>query len=135
SAATQLTAGALVGLFLVGYEVLLGNAIAATSVDALHFSLHPFDAARLAFAVGLILAQAIVLWSAVLAVQATSIPWRVSRRSGLALAALLLQAIPIAIISLFPRAIGAAPSTVPALPTAAAGIACLLLAWAMSWAR
>ena len=52
-AITQLGAGALVALLLVGYEVLLGNAISATSVDALHFSLHPLVSARLAFAVGL----------------------------------------------------------------------------------
>jgi signal transduction histidine kinase len=134
-AATQLVAGTLVGLLLVGYEVLLGNAISATSVDALHFSLHPFDTARLAFAIGLILAQAAVLWSAVLAVQLTSMPWRTARGGGIALAACLLQLIPIAIISIFPRAIGAAPSTVPAWPTAAAGLACLVLAWGMAWVR
>ena len=52
-AATQLGAGTAVALLLVGYEVLLGNAISATSVDALHFSLHPLASARLAFAVGL----------------------------------------------------------------------------------
>jgi signal transduction histidine kinase len=133
--ATQLVAGALVGVLLVGYEVLLGNAISATSVDALHFSLHPFDAARLAFAVGLILAQTVVLWSAVLAVQLMSIPWRTPRTGGIALAAFLLQLMPIVVISVYPRAFGAAPSTVPGWPTAAAGIACLALAWGMSWAR
>ena len=62
-AVTQLAAGALVALILIGYEVLLGNAIAATSVDALHFSPHPLVASRLAFAVGLILAQAVVFWA------------------------------------------------------------------------
>ena len=47
-AVTQLVAGTVVALLLVGYEVLLGNAIAATSVDALHFSLASarFGAAR-----------------------------------------------------------------------------------------
>ena len=52
-AISQLAAGAFVALLLVGYEVVLGNAISATSVDALHFSLHPWDssaAARVAFA-------------------------------------------------------------------------------------
>ena len=46
-----------------------------------------------------------------------------------------MQAIPVLVISIFPRAIGAAPSTVPALPTAFAGLACLAMAWAMAWAR
>jgi len=134
-AVTQLVAGAVVGLLLVTYEVLLGNAILATSVDALHFSLHPFDTARLAFAVGLILTQTVVLWSAVLAVRMASISWRFSRTGSVALAAFLLQLIPIAIIAISPRIIGAAPSTVPGWPTAAAGVACLALAWGMAWAR
>ncbi|MCM3881811.1 MAG: hypothetical protein ND807_17015, partial [Vicinamibacterales bacterium] len=134
-AAMQVGAGALVALLLVSYEVLLGNAISATSVDALHFSLHPLDMARLAFAVGLILAQTAVLWSAVLAVQLTWLPWRAPRSGGVALAGLMLQAVPIAVIAAFPRAIGAAPSTIPAGPTMFAGFACLALAWSMAWFR
>ena len=134
-AITQLGAGALVALLLVGYEVLLGNAIAATSVDALHFSLHPLVSARLAFAVGLILAQAVVFWAGIVVVLLMTLPWRMPRSGGVALAAFALQAIPVLIIAIFPRAIGAAPSTVPALPTAFAGLACLALAWAMAWAR
>ena len=134
-AITQLGAGVLVALLLVGYEVLLGNAIAATSVDALHFSLHPLVSARLALAVGLIFAQAVVFWAGILAVIVMSVPWRIPRAGGIALAGFALQAIPVLIISIFPRAIGAAPSTVPALPTASAGLACLSMAWAMAWAR
>jgi signal transduction histidine kinase len=134
-AITQLGAGILVALLLVGYEVLLGNAIAATSVDALHFSLHPLVSARLAFAVGLILAQAVIFWAGILAVIVMSVPWRIPRASGIALAGFALQTVPVLIIAIFPRAIGAAPSTVPALPTAFAGLACLSMAWAMTWAR
>jgi hypothetical protein len=131
----QLGAGALVALLLVSYEGLLGNAIAATSVDALHFSLHPFVSARLAFAVGLILAQAVVFWAAVACVLALTLAWRTGRASGTALLRLVLQALPVLSIALFPRVIGAAPSTVPAGPTVLAGVSCLALAWAMSWAR
>ena len=134
-AAAQVGAGALVALLLVGYEVLLGNAIAATSVDALHFSLHPLISARLAFAVGLILAQAVVFWTAILVVMLATAPWRSPRSGSVALAAFALQASPVLLISIFPRTIGAAPSTVPALPTAFAGLACLALAWSMSWVR
>jgi signal transduction histidine kinase len=134
-ATSQLLAGALVALLLVGYEVLLGNAIAATSVDALHFSLHPLVVARLAFAVGLILAQAVVFWTAILVVMLTIAPWRVSRSGSVAFAAFALQAAPVLLIAVFPRSIGAAPSTVPALPTAFAGLAALGLAWGMSWVR
>jgi nitrogen fixation/metabolism regulation signal transduction histidine kinase len=134
-AAAQLCAGAVVALLLVGYEVLLGNAIAATSVDALHFSLHPLVSARLAFAVGLILAQAVVFWTAILVVMVTTAPWRLPRSGSVALAAFALQALPVLLISIFPRTIGAAPSTVPPLPTAFAGLACLALACGMSWIR
>ena len=115
--------------------MLLGNAIAATSVDALHFSLHPLVSARLAFAVGLILAQAVVFWAGILAVIAMSIPWRTRRTGAVALSWFAMQSIPVFVIAIFPRAIGAAPSTVPALPTAFAGLACLAMAWSMAWAR
>ena len=50
-------------------------------------------------------------------------------------ALMALVAAPVLVISVFPRVIGAAPSTVPALPTAFAGLACLLLAWGMEWVR
>src|SRR5437660_1599728 len=82
-----------------------------------------------AFAVAVVLAQAIVLWSGVLVLQLLSSRWRVSRKSPAAAAALLLRAIPIIIVATFPRSVGAAPSTVPQWPTAAAGFACLVLAW------
>ena len=94
-AVTQLGAGAVVALLLVGYEVLLGNAISATSVDALHFSLHPLVSARLAFAVGLILAQAVVFWSGIVVVVLMTLPWRVPRSGGVALAGFALQALPV----------------------------------------
>ena len=132
---TQLGAGTAVALLLVGYEVLLGNAISATSVDALHFSLHPLVSARLAFALGLLFAQAVVFWSGIVIVVLMTLPWRAPRNGGVALAGFALQALPVLAISLFPRAIGAAPSTVPAMPTAFAGLACLALAWGMNWVR
>ena len=133
--ATHAGAGTVAALLLVGYEVLLGNAISATSVDALHFSLHPLVPARLTFAVGLLLAQAVVFWTAVLAVIVITSPWRLSRTGSAALAAFALQVAPVLLIAVFPRTIGAAPSTVPALPTACAGLACIVLARGMSWAR
>jgi signal transduction histidine kinase len=134
-AGTQLAAGCVVALLLVGYEVLLGNAIPATSVDALHFSLHPLILARLAFAIGLVLAQATVFWTAVLVVVLLTLAWRISRGGGIALAGFALQALPVLVIAIFPRIIGAAPSTVPALPTAFAGLTSLALAWCMLWVR
>jgi signal transduction histidine kinase len=134
-AGMQLAAGMVSALLLVGYEVLLGNAISATSVDALHFSLHPLISARLAFAVGLIFAQAVVFWTACLVIRLAALPWRVPRHSDTAILAVALQALPVLAISIFPRIIGAAPSTIPALPTTLAGVAVLAFAWGIGWAR
>ena len=137
-AVSQLGAGALVALLLVGYEVVLGNAVSATSVDALHFSLHPWGYAavsRIAFAIAVILAQGVVLWTGALIVQLTSLPWRIPRTGAAAVSAFLFRALPIMAIAAYPRIIGAAPSTVPPWPTAIAGVACLALAWGLAWGR
>jgi signal transduction histidine kinase len=137
-ALSQFGAGALVALLVVGYEVVLGNAISATSVDALHFSLHPWDAsatARMAFAIAVVLAQAVVLWAGALATQITSLPWRISRTGTASAAAFVCRSVPIVVIAMFPRIIGSAPSTVPPGPTMMAGFACLALAWAGAWGR
>jgi signal transduction histidine kinase len=137
-AVSQLAAGALVALLLVGYEVVLGNAISATSVDALHFSLHPWSyaaASRIAFAIAVILTQGVVLWTGALIVQLTSLPWRIPRTGSAAVSAFLFRALPIIVIAAYPRIIGAAPSTVPPWPTAVAGFACLALAWGLAWGR
>jgi signal transduction histidine kinase len=137
-AVSQLAAGAAVALLLVGYEVVLGNAISATSVDALHFSLHPWSytaVSRVAFAIAVILAQGVVLWAGALIVQLTSVPWRIPRTGRAAVAAFVFRALPIMLIAAYPRIIGAAPSTVPPWPTALAGCACLVLAWGLAWGR
>ncbi len=137
-ALSQLAAGGAVAILMVGYERLLGGAIAATSVDALHFSLHPWNgpaAARISFSVAIILADAVAVWTAVLAVQLVTMPWRFPRAGGIAAAAFGLRAVPVALIALFPRTIGVPPSTVPAWPTLLAGLSCLALAWAVPWVR
>jgi hypothetical protein len=133
--AVQLACGSLVALLLVAYQGLLGSAIAATSVSALHFSLHPFSTARLAFAVALLLAQALMFWSAVCCVRLMIVPWRHPRVGGIAEVGFLLQAIPVVLIAVFPRLIGAAPSTIPPWPTVLAGLGCLLIARGISWVR
>jgi signal transduction histidine kinase len=137
-AVSQISVGALVALMLVGYQVVLGDAISATSVDPLHFSLHPWDGsatARLAFAVAVILAQAVVLWSGVLVLQLASLPWRLARSGPMTAAMCALRALPLAVIAALPRVIGAAPSTVPQWPTATGGFACIALAWALHWVQ
>ncbi len=52
--ATHLLAGALVVLVLLGHRLLVRDTVAHTALDLLHFSLHPWSAARLAVQVGLL---------------------------------------------------------------------------------
>ncbi|MEQ1574816.1 MAG: HAMP domain-containing sensor histidine kinase, partial [Vicinamibacterales bacterium] len=56
-AAAQLCAGGLVAAVLVTHGALVADTVANTTVDLLHFSLHPFDTARLALQLGMIAAH------------------------------------------------------------------------------
>jgi len=60
-----LAAGAAGALALAAYERLLRGIVANTSLDVLHFSLHPLGAGRLAVAFGLVLLHAAAIWTAV----------------------------------------------------------------------
>ena len=48
---------------LYGYETFLERVVSGTSLDLLHFSLHPVNAPRTAIAFGLLLLHASVIWS------------------------------------------------------------------------
>ena len=50
-------------------SAFLAGVVAGTSLDLLHFSLHPFNASRLAIAFGLVLLHASVVWGAVIVVR------------------------------------------------------------------
>src|SRR5260221_351893 len=60
--ATWLTCGFAVTLWIALYERALRQFVAGSSLDVLHFSLHPLSAARLAVAFGLVLLHVAVLW-------------------------------------------------------------------------
>jgi hypothetical protein len=135
-AISQAATGLVVAVLLVGYQTLLGETIAAASVDALHFSLHPWNnTARLAFSLGLMLIHMTVIWGAVLILAMGGLPWTVPRAGLATVAAFGLRALPLVVIFLFPRAVGAAPSLVPLGPTVGAGLACLTLVALVPWAR
>jgi len=76
---TQLGAGSAVALLLIAYQGFLQDTVANTSLDLLHYSLHPWSTARLALQVGLIVWHASALGVGVLFLRAALIPWSVPR--------------------------------------------------------
>ncbi len=70
----QLLAGAAVAALVLGYQRFLDDTLARSSVDVLHFSIHPWDPGRLSLDVGLILFHAVVMWTAVLLLRFASTP-------------------------------------------------------------
>ncbi len=92
---SQLVAGTLLATLLVGYYAMLRDTVANTTLDLLHFSIHPWntdaDWARLAIQFGLIIWHAIALAAGVAIVRSALVWWCVPRgdwRYRLALVAL-----------------------------------------------
>ena len=63
-AAAFLLVGAADAGLLLGYEHLLRRVVADTSLDLLHFSLHPLSSGRLAVEFALVLMHAAAIWGA-----------------------------------------------------------------------
>ena len=78
-AATQIAAGSAVALVLIVYQGFLQDTVANTTLDLLHYSLHPWSTSRLALQVGLMLWHATALGCGVLILRAALIPWSVPR--------------------------------------------------------
>ncbi len=73
--ALQIATGAVVGAMLVAYEQFLRTRLASVPIDILHFSLHPFDTARLSVAMGLVVLHAALLGTAVLLFRLATVRW------------------------------------------------------------
>jgi signal transduction histidine kinase len=76
----QASAGVCLAALLVIYQNFLGHIVASTTLDLLHFSLHPWSASRLAVHVGLIVWLATALGGCVLILRLASAAWAVSRK-------------------------------------------------------
>jgi signal transduction histidine kinase len=72
----QLAAGAAVALVVVGQERFLEDTIAQTTIDLLQFSLRPFNSARLALQIGLVIAHATAIGLASIVLRAALARWR-----------------------------------------------------------
>ncbi len=82
-----LAAGAINAGLLCAYHRFLQTVVSHTTLDLLHFSLHPLGAARLALGFGLVLLHASVIWGAALVVRLMAILWRHPREPVLQVAA------------------------------------------------
>ena len=80
-AVTQIAAGTVVAFVLIAYRGFLQDTVANTTIDLLHYSLHPWSTSRLALQVGLILWHATALGCGVLILRAALIPWSVPRNN------------------------------------------------------
>ncbi len=84
----QVIVTAIVFGLIVGLERLLEDTLRNSSVDILHFSLHPWDSARLAINLGVMLSGAAIVWLSVLLlrysapVRLTSSLWQTMVRVG-----------------------------------------------------
>ncbi len=126
-AAVHLAAGVVVAALVVGYERFLHDTVGNTTLDLLHLSVHPWNPARLALQMGLIVWHASALALAVLVLRAASVLWRVPRRTlSMQALTIALWAAPLALWELGRAGIG--PHRVPSLVAAAAVIVTTLLA-------
>jgi len=75
-AAAYLAAALLDVALLWMYGRFLQSIVSGTTVDLLHFSLHPLDATRLGLAFGLVMLHAAVIWTAVTIIRLPHLFWR-----------------------------------------------------------
>jgi signal transduction histidine kinase len=72
--AGHLATGVLLAFWLAGYQAFLAGTLASTTLDLLHFSLHPWDSARVALQLGLVVSHAAALGFGVLLLRLARVP-------------------------------------------------------------
>ncbi len=94
--AVQLAAGTAIAALLTLHHALLRDTVANTTLDLLHFSLHPWSMPRLALQMALIVWHASVLGCCVVILRAAVASWAVPRPDvGLRVAMIGLWALPL----------------------------------------
>lgn len=112
---SQLLAGALAGIILIGHQGFLGRQLSQAPMDIVHFALSPWDADRFAVDVGLVMLHAAVLWLAVLVLRAGVAAWIIPAADhGRRLGVLLLWFAGGLIVTLIAQPWGEPPPLVPA---------------------
>jgi len=74
--AAQAVPGAVLAAAVLGYQRFLADTFSSAGVDLLYFSPLPWNAARVAIALSLVLFNAALAWAVVLALRAGLAPWR-----------------------------------------------------------
>jgi signal transduction histidine kinase len=77
--AMQIAGGAGLALILIGHQIFVRDTVDHTTLDLLQLSLHPWDNARLALQVGLVLAHTSVAALSTLLLRLMTLPWRIPR--------------------------------------------------------
>jgi signal transduction histidine kinase len=127
-AARHVAAGAAAAAVLAAYERVLQGIVANTSLDVLHFSLHPLEWARLAVAFALLLMHASAVWAAVAVTRAASTFFRTPRSAQARLTATAGWVIGVGVVV---AALGAAwglPVAPLSVAAGAAGVCAVALA-------
>ena len=123
----QLLAGTAVAALLALHQALLRDTSANTTLDLLHFSLHPWSMPRLALQVGLIVWHASTLGCGILILRAAGSGWAVPRPdTRLRVAMIVLWVLPLILWQLALRI--PAPLQLP--PFIAAGVTIVLVSLA-----
>jgi signal transduction histidine kinase len=132
----QLLAGAAVAIVLVVFEKVLPRVVDPATVDLRHFSLHPWNATRLALLTGILAGHAAALWTCTLVLSAALARWRLSGTTALRVRILALWVAPSIAIGVVAHLRG---WTLPALglviSAAACGIAALSARRVVVWYR
>jgi signal transduction histidine kinase len=103
--AAQLAAGIGALAIALAHYTLLGDTIANTTLDLLHFSLHPWNAALTALQIGIVIWDATALAAIVLLFRAAYLPWRIARgRWSVRLGVIACWTLPCVMIVVLPRA-------------------------------
>ena len=125
----QLLAGAIVAGVLVLFARLLPRAVDPSEIDLRHFSLHPWNTARLALLTGILACHAAALWICTLILGATLARWRLPRS--------VVGALRLLVVWIVPAAVAAAAAqlkgwTLPALGLILSATVCAIAALAGS---
>jgi len=123
--ARQLLGGVVVAIALVAFARLLPRVVDPATVDLRHFSLHPWNATRLALLTGILATHAAVLWTCTLILTAALSTWRMAPSRRLRLRLLLLWTAPsvaVAVVARFQE------WTLPSLGIVLSAIACAVAA-------
>ena len=126
----QFAAGVAIAAVLVVFGRLLPRAVDPSAVDLRHFSLHPWNATRLALLSGILACHAAALWTCTLILAAALARWRTPRRRAVSAAWLLAVWIsPAVIVAVIAQARG---WMLPALGLVLSAAACAIAALAGS---